>query len=90
MKKAIYLVFSLLLLAVTFIFLVTITIPWMDDPNGGLQRPGLAILAIFGQIAIPGFLIGRALTHDEPYKYTNDFKVSMKNKDAEKFWKHRL
>jgi hypothetical protein len=90
MKKAIYIVFSLLLLAVTLIFLITITIPWMNDPNGGLHRPLLTVLGIFTQIGVPGYFLGRAVTHDEPYKYTNEFKISMKNKDAEKFWKHRL
>lgn len=90
MKKAIYIITTLLFLAVTLIFLVTITIPWIDDPNGGLQRPATSVLWILAQIGVPGFFLGRAVTHDEPYKYTNEFKISMKNKDAEKFWKHRL
>lgn len=90
MKKGIYVVFSVLFLAVTLLLLVTVTIPWMDDPNGGLHSPGLALLAVFGHIGVPAFFLGRAITHIEPYKYTNDFKISLRNKDAEKFWRHRL
>lgn len=90
MKKFTYVFFSLVFLAVTLIFLITVTIPWMNDPAGGLNRPGLTLLGIFLQIGLPGYFLGRAITHVEPYKYTNDFKVSMRNKDVEKYWKHRL
>lgn len=90
MKTKIYVISSVLLLATTLFFLVTVTIPWMDDPNGGLHSPGLALLAVFGHIGVPAFFLGRAITHIEPYKYTNDFKISLRNKDAEKFWRHRL
>jgi len=90
MKKGIYVTFSVLFLAVTMLLLVTVTIPWLNDPNGGLHSPGLALLAVFGHIGVPAFFLGRAITHIEPYKYTNDFKISLRNKDAEKFWKHRL
>lgn len=90
MKKSIYVVFSVLFLAVTLLLLITVTIPWMDDPNGGLNRPLLALLAVFGHIGVPAYFLGRAVTHVEPYKYTNDFKISLRNKDVEKYWKHRL
>lgn len=90
MKKGIYVVFSLLFLAVTFIFLVTVTIPWMDDPNGGLHSPGLALLAVFGQIGAPGYFLGRAITHKEPYRYRNELKIALRDKDVEKYWRHRL
>ena len=90
MKKSIYVVFSVLFFAVTLLLLITVTIPWMDDPNGGLHRPLLALLAVFGHIGVPACFLGRAMTHEEPYKYTNDFKISLRNKDAEKYWKHRL
>ena len=63
---------------------------WMNDPNGGLHSPGLTILGILAHIVVPAYFLGRAMTHDEPYKYTNDFKISMRNKDVEKYWKHRL
>lgn len=74
----------------TLFFLVTVTIPWMDDSNGGLHRPLLALLSVFGHIGVPAYFLGRAMTHEEPYKYTNDFKISLRNKDAEKYWRHRL
>ena len=90
MKTKIYVVSSVLFLAVTLLFLVTVTIPWMNDPNGGLHSPGLTILGILAHIVVPAYFLGRAMTHDEPYKYTNDFKISMRNKDVEKYWKHRL
>lgn len=90
MKKSIYVVFSVLFLAVTLLLLITVTIPWMDDPNGGLNRPLLALLAVFGHIGVPAYFLGRAVTHEDPYKYTNDFKISLRNKDVEKYWKHRL
>ena len=90
MKTKIYVVSSVLLLIMTLIFLATVTIPWMNDPNGGLHRTGLTILGILAHIVVPAYFIGRAITHDEPYKYTNEFKISMKNKEAEKIWKHRL
>lgn len=90
MKKTIYVTFSVLMFAVTLIFLITVTIPWIDDPNGGLHRPLMSVLAILAHILVPGILVGRAVTHEEPYKYTNDFKVSLRNKDIEKYWKHRL
>lgn len=90
MKKAIYIVISLLFLAVTLLLLITVTIPWSDDPNGGLHRPLLVLLAVFGHIGVPAYFLGRAITHEEPYKYTNDFKISLRNKDIEKYWKHRL
>lgn len=90
MKKSIYVVFSVLFLAVTLLLLITVTIPWMDDPNGGLHRPLLALLAVFGHIGVPAYFLGRAVTHEDPYKYTNDFKISLRNKDVEKYWKHRL
>lgn len=90
MKKSIYVVFSVLFLAVTLLLLITVTIPWMDDPNGGLNRPLLALLAVFGHIGVPAYFLGRAVNHVEPYKYTNDFKISLRNKDVEKYWRHRL
>lgn len=90
MKKFTYVFFSLIFLAVTLIFFITVTLPWIDDPNGGLHRPVMTFIFVITQIAVPGYFLGRAITHDEPYKYTNEFKISMKNKDAEKIWKHRL
>ena len=90
MKTKICVVSSVLLLAMTLFFLVTVTIPWMDDPNGGLHRPLLALLAVFGHIGVPAYFLGRAITHEEPYNYTNNFKISLRNKDVEKYWKHRL
>ena len=90
MKTKICVVSSVLFLAVTLFFLVTVTIPWMDDPNGGLNSPGLTILGILAHIVVPAYFLGRAMTHEEPYKYTNDFKISLRNRDAEKYWKHRL
>lgn len=90
MKKGIYLVFSVLFLAVTLLLLVTVTIPWMDDPNGGLHSPGLALLAVFGHIGVPSFFFGRAITHVEPYKYRNTLKIALRDKDVEKYWRHRL
>lgn len=90
MKTKIYVVSSVLFLAMTLLFLVTVTIPWMNDPNGGLNSPGLTILGILAHIGVPAYFLGRAITHEEPYKYTNDFKISLRNRDAEKYWKHRL
>lgn len=90
MKKGIYVVFSVLFLAVTMIFLCTVTIPWMNDPNGGLNRPVLTVLGIFAQIGVPGYFLGRAITHEEPYRYRNELKIAMRDKDVEKYWRHRL
>lgn len=90
MKTKIYVVSSVLFLAMTLLFLVTVTIPWMNDPSGGLNSPGLTILGILAHIGVPAYFLGRAMTHEEPYKYTNDFKISLRNKDVEKYWKHRL
>ena len=90
MKKGIYVVFSVLFLAVTLLLLVTVTIPWMDDPNGGLNSPGLALLAVFGHIGVPAYFLGRAITHVEPYKYRNELKIALRDKDVEKYWRHRL
>ena len=90
MKKGIYVVLSLLFLVVTFIFFGTVTIPWMDDPNGGLNRPLLTLLVVFAQIGAPGYFLGRAITHYEPYKYRNTLKIALRDKDIEKYWRHRL
>lgn len=90
MKTKIYVVSSVLFLAMTLLFLVTVTIPRMNDPSGGLNSPGLTILGILAHIGVPAYFLGRAMTHEEPYKYTNDFKISLRNRDAEKYWKHRL
>lgn len=90
MKKGIYVVVSVLFLAVTFIFLCTVTIPWMDDPNGGLNRPVLTVLAFLAQIVAPGYFLGRAITHEEPYRYRNTLKIALRDKDIEKYWRHRL
>lgn len=90
MKKGIYVVFSVLFLAVTFIFLITVTIPWMNDPNGGLNSSGLTVLAILAQIGVPGYFLGRAITHEEPYRYRNTLKIALRDKDVEKYWRHRL
>lgn len=90
MKTKIYVVSSVLLLIMTLFFLCTVTIPWMDDPKGALNSPGLTILGILAHIGVPAYFLGRAMTHEEPYKYTNDFKISLRNKDVEKYWRHRL
>jgi len=90
MKKGIYVVLSVLFLAVTLIFLVTVTIPWMDDPNGGLNSPGLTILGILAHIGVPAYFICRAMGHEEPYKYRNTLKIALRDKDVEKYWRHRL
>ena len=90
MKKLIYVTFSVLLLIVTLIFLITITIPWMDDPAGGLHRPAMTILAILAHIGLPSYFLGRAVNHEEPYKYRNELKIALRDKDIEKYWRHRL
>lgn len=90
MKKGIYVTFSVLLLIVTLIFLMTITIPWMDDPTGGQQRPALTILGILAHIGLPSYFLGRAVNHEEPYKYRNELKIALRDKDVEKYWRHRL
>lgn len=90
MKKGIYVVFSVLFLAVTLLLLVTVSIPWLDDPNGGLHRPGMALLVVFAHIGVPAYFLGRAITHVEPYRYRNTLKIALRDKDVEKYWRHRL
>lgn len=90
MKKGIYVVFSVLFLVVTLFYLITVTIPWMDDPNGGLHSPGLTVLGILAHILVPAYFICRAMGHEEPYKYRNELKIALRDKDVEKYWRHRL
>ena len=50
----------------------------------------MALLAVFGHILVPAFFICRAMGHEEPYRYRNELKIALRDKDIEKYWRHRL